>query len=74
MFIQTEITPNTNSLKFKPGKPVSSISLEYTSKRSAMVSPLAKQLFAIEGVTSVFFGPDFVTITKGFSNISEYFL
>lgn len=66
MFIQTDTTPNVDSLKFIPGVAVMSESstAEFLDARKAMGSPLAKKLFQIDGVTGVFFGPDFVTITK----------
>ncbi|XP_065601240.1 NFU1 iron-sulfur cluster scaffold homolog, mitochondrial [Cyrtonyx montezumae] len=65
MFIQTQDTPNPNSLKFIPGKEVlESRTMEFSSPAAAFCSPLARQLFRIEGVKSVFFGPDFITITK----------
>lgn len=66
MFIQTDTTPNVHALKFKPGVPVltSGGTLEFNSQRESMTSPLAKKLFYIEGVKSVFFGPDFITVTK----------
>ncbi|KAG0230812.1 hypothetical protein BGW42_000677 [Actinomortierella wolfii] len=66
MFIQTETTPNQDSLKFIPGVAVmtDSSTAEFLDARNAMQSPLAKKLFQIEGVRGVFFGPDFVTITK----------
>jgi Fe-S cluster biogenesis protein NfuA len=66
MFIQTEVTPNQDSLKFKPGVPVMAdgSTAEFLSGNSATISPLAKKLFQIEGVRGVFFGPDFITISK----------
>jgi len=66
LFIQTESTPNVDSLKFKPGMPVMSGSstIEFHSYRDATPSPLAKQLFKIPGVQSVFYGPDFITVSK----------
>ncbi|GLT88752.1 hypothetical protein SLE2022_067630 [Rubroshorea leprosula] len=65
MFIQTQSTPNPSSLMFYPGKPVMEIgSSDFPNARSAMNSPLAKALFGIDGVTRVFFGSDFVTVTK----------
>ncbi|KAI7905067.1 scaffold protein Nfu/NifU N terminal-domain-containing protein [Cokeromyces recurvatus] len=65
MFIQTEQTPNNDSLKFIPGVPVlGSGSAEFLDVRSSMKSPLAKQLFQIDGISGVFFGPDFITISK----------
>ncbi|NXS77452.1 NFU1 protein, partial [Erpornis zantholeuca] len=65
MFIQTQDTPNPNSLKFIPGREVlESRTMEFSTPAAAYCSPLARQLFRIEGVKSVFFGPDFITITK----------
>ncbi|KAG2500911.1 hypothetical protein HYH03_001670 [Edaphochlamys debaryana] len=65
MFIQTQPTPNPNSLMFVPGKQVmESGTLEFSSAREGMKSPLAKRLFAIDGVTAVFFGSDFITVSK----------
>ncbi|CAL1697300.1 unnamed protein product [Somion occarium] len=65
MFIQTESTPNDDSLKFIPGVPVmESGSAEFLDTRSALRSPLAIRLMGIEGVTAVFYGPDFVTVSK----------
>ncbi|KAI9097394.1 scaffold protein Nfu/NifU N terminal-domain-containing protein [Phlyctochytrium arcticum] len=65
MFIQTESTPNVDSLKFKPGVPVLHQSTaEFLNARDAQQSPLAVSLFRIDGVQSVFYGPDFITITK----------
>eukprot|EP00882_Tetradesmus_deserticola_P019413 GHRQ01020895.1.p1 GENE.GHRQ01020895.1~~GHRQ01020895.1.p1 ORF type:complete len:239 (+),score=57.65 GHRQ01020895.1:843-1559(+) len=65
MFIQTQPTPNPQSLMFLPGRQVmESGSFEFSNARAAMVSPLAKKLFMVDGVTGVFFGSDFVTITK----------
>ncbi|XP_023574225.1 NFU1 iron-sulfur cluster scaffold homolog, mitochondrial isoform X1 [Octodon degus] len=65
MFIQTQDTPNPNSLKFVPGKPVlETRTMDFPTPAAAFRSPLARQLFRIEGVKSVFFGPDFITVTK----------
>ncbi|KAJ9517924.1 hypothetical protein QJQ45_004264 [Haematococcus lacustris] len=65
LFIQTQPTPNPQSLMFVPGKPVmESGSHEFSNAREGLQSPLAKRLFAIDGVTSVFLGADFITITK----------
>ncbi|CAA0286409.1 unnamed protein product [Arabidopsis thaliana] len=65
MFIQTQSTPNPSSLMFSPGKPVMEIgSADFPNSRSAMSSPLAKAIFAIDGVVRVFYGSDFVTVTK----------
>ena len=65
MFIQTEQTPNPSTLKFLPGRVVMEKgTLDFADAASAGVSPLAKRLFAVEGVERVFFGADFVTVTK----------
>ena len=65
MFIQTEATPNPATLKFLPGKPVlDSGTLDMRSRDDAAKSPLAERLFGIEGVDGVFFGSDFITVSK----------
>lgn len=65
MFIQTEATPNPATLKFIPGKPVlPNDTRDYRDPSEAEESPLASRLFQVSGVTGVFFGSDFVTITK----------
>ncbi|XP_072244295.1 NFU1 iron-sulfur cluster scaffold homolog, mitochondrial [Leuresthes tenuis] len=65
MFVQTQDTPNPNSLKFLPGRTVlEEGTMNFTGPRDAFCSPLARQLFRIDGVKSVFLGPDFITITK----------
>ncbi|KAK4995485.1 hypothetical protein LTR66_004701 [Elasticomyces elasticus] len=73
IFIQTEDTPNADALKFRPNHRIlpegfSSPFLEYLSPRSTVAppnpSPLAAQLFNVDGVTSVFYGADYITITK----------
>jgi Fe-S cluster biogenesis protein NfuA len=65
MFIQTEQTPNPATLKFLPGREVMvSGTADFPSLEQARRSPLAERLFGIEGVTGVFFGTDFITVTK----------
>ena len=66
MFIQTEATPNPATLKFLPGKEVLPAgTADFRDAESARAaSPLAGRLFDIPGVTGVFFGFDFVTVTK----------
>jgi Fe-S cluster biogenesis protein NfuA len=65
MFIQTEQTPNPATLKFLPGREViASGVVDFTDPEQAQASPLARRVFAIEGVTGVFLGADFVTVTK----------
>jgi hypothetical protein len=72
MFIQTEDTPNPATLKFIPGVNVLDTgTAEFTSAEEAQSSPLAKRLFAVDGVDSVFFGSDFLAITK--SDAMEWF-
>jgi len=66
MFIQTEHTPNPATLKFIPGKTVlGDGTVDYRSKLEAAGSPLATRLFDIDGVTGVFLGSDFISVTKG---------
>ncbi len=65
MFIQTEQTPNPEVLKFLPGREVMGEgSREFCTAEEAQASPLAQALFDIGGVARVFFGPDFVTVTR----------
>jgi Fe-S cluster biogenesis protein NfuA len=65
MFIQTETTPNPATLKFIPGRIVlDNGTLDFTNREAATRSPLAERLFDIPGVTGVFYGSDFVTVTK----------
>src|ERR687890_2800117 len=65
MFIQTEATPNPATLKFLPGRiVVPDGTFEARTAADAERSPLAERLFAVPGVTSVFLGSDFVTVTK----------
>jgi len=65
MFIQTEATPNPQSLKFLPGKVVlENGTAEFRSVEDADDSPLASRLFDIRGITGVYFGYDFVTVSK----------
>ncbi|KAI0063160.1 HIRA-interacting protein 5 [Artomyces pyxidatus] len=69
MFIQTETTPNEDSLKFIPGAEVMTTgSAEFLDTRAALASPLALRLMGIEGVKGVFYGPDFVTVSKDSEN------
>lgn len=70
MFIQTESTPNDDSLKFIPGVPVMGEegTAEFLDTRSALASPLAIRLMGVEGVSAVFYGPDFVTVSKDSEN------
>jgi Fe-S cluster biogenesis protein NfuA len=65
MFIQTETTPNPATLKFLPGRTVlPEGTLDMPDKAAAERSPLAARLFEIGGVSGVFFGSDFIAVTK----------
>ena len=65
MFIQTEATPNPATLKFLPGRAVlESGTLDMPNQAAAAQSPLAAALFEIPNVGGVFFGSDFISITK----------
>ena len=64
MFIQTEPTPNPNALKFLPGREVSAEPREFLTIDEATASPLAEALFQLEGVAGVFFGSDYVSVTR----------
>lgn len=65
MFIQTESTPNPATLKFLPGQAVLEVgTADFPTVEAADKSPLAMRVFAVEGVTGVFFGVDFITVTK----------
>ena len=65
MFIQTESTPNPATLKFLPGQTVmENGTADFPNAEAAGASPLARRIFAVGGVTGVFLGTDFVTVTK----------
>jgi Fe-S cluster biogenesis protein NfuA len=65
MFIQTEATPNPSTLKFLPGRAVLEAgTAEFRDSEAAAASPLASRLFEVPGVAGVFFGPDFITVTR----------
>lgn len=64
MFIQTQSTPNPLSLKFLPGQEVSSSPVSFSEAEDSHTSPLAKALFKITDIVGVFYGKDFITITK----------
>jgi Fe-S cluster biogenesis protein NfuA len=65
MFIQTEATPNPATLKFLPGRPVlENGTLDMRDRAEAASSPLAERLFDISGIGGVFFGSDFIAVTK----------
>jgi Fe-S cluster biogenesis protein NfuA len=66
MFIQTEPTPNPATMKFIPGKPVlGEGTVDFRAADEAVNSPLAQRIFTVDGVTGVFLGSDFISVTKG---------
>lgn len=66
MFIQTESTPNPSTLKFMPGQSVLDVgTADFPNAEAGAKSPLASRIFGVDGVMGVFFGSDFVTVTKG---------
>jgi len=65
MMVETEQTPNPETLKFLPGKKVSEIGpIEFTLKDKKINVPLANKILSIEGAIMVFFGKDFITVKK----------
>ena len=64
MFIQTEITPNPNSLKFLPGKKVSNSGSYEITKKDTIQNELVRNLLSINGVEGVFLGENFISINK----------
>ena len=64
MFVQTEVTPNPNSLKFLPGKNVSNSGSFEVTKKEDTDSELVRNLLSINGVTGIFLGQDFLSVNK----------
>ena len=64
MFIQTEVTPNPNSLKFLPGKSVSNNGSFEVTKKEEIDNELVRNLLSVNGVTGIFLGEDFLSINK----------
>ena len=64
MFVQTEITPNPNSLKFLPGKNVSNMGSFEVTQKDQTNNELVKNLLSINGVEGIFLGKDFISINK----------
>ena len=64
MFVQTEITPNPNSLKFLPGKKVSNNGSFEVTKKEETDNELVRNLLSVNGVTGIFLGSDFLSINK----------
>ncbi|MDN3710782.1 NifU family protein [Paracoccus cavernae] len=73
MFIQTETTPNPATLKFLPGETVlGQGTADFPTAEAAATSPLARRIFAINGVAGVFLGSDFITVTKNDSVVWDH--
>tara|TARA_B100000676_G_C17795009_1_gene689076 strand:+ start:277 stop:816 length:540 start_codon:yes stop_codon:yes gene_type:complete len=64
MFIQTEVTPNPNSLKFLPGKKVSNSGPYEISKKDDFRNELVKNILSVNGVEGIFLGEDFISVNK----------
>jgi hypothetical protein len=64
MFIQTEVTPNPNSLKFLPGKKVSNSGPYEITNKDKTQNALVRNLLSINGVEGIFLGEDFISINK----------
>ena len=64
MFVQTEITPNPNSLKFLPGKIVSDQQSFEVTKKDKTNNELIKNLLSVNGIESIFLGKDFISVNK----------
>jgi len=64
MFVQTEVTPNPNSLKFLPGKTVCNNGAFEVTKKEEIDNELIRNLLSINGVTGIFLGSDFLSINK----------
>ena len=64
MFVQSELTPNPNSIKFLPGKIVSKNGSFEVTKKDETNNDLIKNLFSVNGVESIFLGKDFISVNK----------
>ena len=64
MFVQTEVTPNPNSLKFLPGKKVSNSGPYEISNKEDIQNELVRNILSINGVESIFLGQDFISVNK----------
>ena len=64
MFVQTEITPNPNSLKFLPGKKVSNSGPYEITNKDDMKNELVRNILSINGVVGIFLGQDFISVNK----------
>ena len=70
MFVQTEITPNPNSLKFLPGKKVSNSGPYEITKKDGINNDLVRNILSIDGVEGIFLGEDFISVNK--NNINKW--
>ncbi len=64
MFVQTETTPNPNSLKFLPGKKVSNSGSYEITNKSDVKNELVRNILSVNGVESIFLGQDFISVNK----------
>ena len=64
MFVQTEVTPNPNSLKFLPGKKVSNSGPFEITKKEGIKNDLVRNILSINGVEGIFLGEDFISVNK----------
>ena len=64
MFVQTEVTPNPNSLKFLPGKKVSNSGPYEITNKEDMQNELVRNILSINGVEGIFLGQDFISVNK----------
>ncbi len=66
MIVETEHTPNPNTLKFLPGKKVSEVGpIEFLKNDKNIKVPLANKILSLKGAIMIFFGEDFITVKKG---------
>jgi Fe-S cluster biogenesis protein NfuA len=73
MFIETQETPNPQTMKFIPGMPILASGIKsFSLGEDATASPLAQSLFRIDGVKGVFLTPDFITVTKSVEHEWDY--
>ena len=64
MFVQTEVTPNPNSLKFLPRKKVSNSGPFEITKKDGIKNDLVRNILSINGVEGIFLGEDFISVNK----------
>ena len=70
MFVQTEVTPNPNSLKFLPGKKVSNSGPYEITNKNQINNELVTNILSVEGVVGIFLGQDFISVNK--SELSKW--